>query len=426
MRRFLVLSLALSVLGAGAADLRAQSLAEQLEDLLLFGDCGQRLCLLLDPLNDHSDHYTGDASAAGDLVIGFLRGAIGLSLGNLPFASANSGTLVTVEGGNLVTTEVSAGPFYSERALTLGKGRLFIGTNVSGVSLNEVRGVSSDDLSFTFTHVDDNTVLGDRDVENDLINVNMTLDLSLIAASFMVAYGLSDRVDVAAQIPVVRASMDATAQGFIDENTPGSGNHRFFDTGGTQSGVTSVGGSSTGIGDIGVRLKVNAHSGRSFEAGFLADARLPTGADDDFLGTGGTSLRALGLFSGRVGVMAPHLNIGFGRTSGDAARTAFLGAAGFDLLLGPSATFAADILGNFELGDPELMIPPDANFGAGRSTSIRRTNLPDEKDHLVDVALGIKVRATEGVRLTTNALVPLSDGGMRGNMLWTLGVEVLR
>ncbi len=427
MSRFLVVPAFVVLLGAGAPSLHGQqSLASQLEDLLLFGDCGGRLCLLLDPLNNHSDHYTGDASAAGDLVIGFLKGAIGLSLGNLPFASANSGTLLTVEGGNLVQTEVSAGPFYAERALTLGKGRLFLGANVSGVALSEVRGIATDDLRFTFTHVDDNQVLGDRDVENDLINVNMTLDLSLIAASFMLAYGVTDRIDLSLQLPVVRASLDASSQGFIDENTPGSGNHRFFDTGGSVSGVSRITGTKTGVGDIGVRLKANAYSGRNFELGLLADARLPTGSEDDFLGAGGSSFRALGLASGRMGTFAPHLNLGIARISGTAPRTSFLSAIGFDMLLGSSTTLAGDILANLEMSESELTIPGPATFNAGRSTTIPRINVPDQKDHLVDASIGLKILAAEGVRIALNSLVPLSSGGMYGNMLWTLGVEVLR
>lgn len=426
MRRFLLVPTVLALLLAPAQTAHGQSLASKLEELLLFGDCGGRLCLLLDPLNNHAEHYTADAAAAGDLVIGFLQGAIGLSLGNLPFASANSGTLLTVQDGNLVQTPVSGGPFYAERAVTLGQGRLFLSANVSGVSLSEVRGIPTDELVFTFTHEDDNTVFGDRDVENDLINVNMTLDVSVIAASFMAAYGVSDRVDVAVQIPVVRASLDASSQGFVDENTPGSGNHRFFDTSGPVSGVSRVSGSKTGIGDIGVRVKANVYNTDSFELGLLADARLPTGSEDDFLGSGGSAVRGLGLVSGRIGTFAPHLNAGLARVGGLAPRTSFLSAIGFDMLLGPTTTFAADLLANVELSDSELMIPSPADFDAGRSVMVPRTNLPDQKDHLVDVSLGLKMVAGEGVRIALNSLVPLGDGGMYGDVLWTLGVEVLR
>ena len=74
MRRFLVVPAVLVLLFAPFQSASGQSLASKLEELLLFGDCGGRLCLLLDPLNNHADHYTADAAAAGDLVIGFCRG----------------------------------------------------------------------------------------------------------------------------------------------------------------------------------------------------------------------------------------------------------------------------------------------------------------------------------------------------------------
>ena len=225
-------------------------------------------------------------------------------------------------------------------------------------------------MVFTFTHEDDNTTLGDRDVENDLINVNMTLDVSVVAASFMAAYGVTDRIDLAIQVPVVRASLNASSQGFVDENTPGSANHRFFDTSGSVSGVSRVTGSKTGIGDIGVRAKANLFNGDAFEIGVVADARLPTGSEDDFLGSGGSSVRALGLVSGRMGSVAPHLNAGISYIGGGAARTSFLTAIGFDMLLGSNTTFAADVLTNLELSDSELMVPSPADFTAGRSAMI--------------------------------------------------------
>ena len=34
--------------------------------------------------------------------------------------------------------------------------------------------------------------------------------------------------------------------------------------------------------------------------------------------------------------------------------------------------------------------------------------------------------AADGVRVALNTLVPMGDGGMYGNVLWTVGLEVLR
>ena len=282
-----------------------------------------------------------------------------------------------------------------------------------------------DELEFNFTHEDDNGSLGDRSVEDDLIRVQSDLEMNFLATSIVAAYGLSRQLDIGILVPIIRASMFGASEGSIDEGISGAANHRFQLAGGvpgTQAGTT-VEGSAVGIGDIGLRLKANVHQSATFGAALLGDVRLPTGASEDFLGAGESAIRGLGVLSGQFGNFAPHLNAGYAARSGSLTNS-IVGALGFDQLVGDKATVAFELLADLQVGEAEVQVPGPAQFvsGSARSTEMR-TNIPDQKDNLIDAALGLKLDGGNGIRIVTNLLVPLADGGMRPSVFWTFGLE---
>ncbi|KPJ93079.1 MAG: hypothetical protein AMS18_06075 [Gemmatimonas sp. SG8_17] len=72
----------------------------------------------------------------------------------------------------------SAGPIFAERAGTLGRGRIFLGANVSGVNFTTIGGTPTDRIVLNFVHqdVDPEGSLGDPVRENDIIRLFMDLD----------------------------------------------------------------------------------------------------------------------------------------------------------------------------------------------------------------------------------------------------------
>jgi hypothetical protein len=408
-----------------AAQLEAQTLRESLSELFTFGECGEPLCLDVDA-DVHGQHYVPNIVQGEDNMLAFLTGAISTSLGQIPFPSANSGqVLVGFDAGVPLVESVSPGPVLAERSQTLGRGTYLVGLNLSAVRLRKIRGIGMDDLVFRFAHqnVEDQS-LGDPSFERDLVVVNADIQLDLLAASVSASYGLTDRIDVGVLVPLVRSSLNGTSSASIIDvlgGPPGPA-HQFTEENPFQA-ERSVDNSAIGIGDVGLRLKANVHQTSGSGIGVVVDARLPTGSEDDFLGTGQSYLRALLITSGRVGAFSPHVNTGFALRSGATQNNSFLATAGFDWTANSRVTLAADALVDLHIGAPNLVVPNTEIFSDPSGLPVLPTNFPDQSDHLVDVAVGVKFQPTTMSRFVANVLVPLRDAGVRPTAMFTAGYE---
>ncbi len=146
----------------------------------------------------------------------------------------------------------------------------------------------------------------------------MKLTSDIVA--FVMTYGISDRFDVAAAIPIVKvslsASTDATIQRLATGPCPGGTPncsdipiHRF--PGDTSSETFEDSGSASGVGDIVLRGKYRVAEGSAGGLALGADLRLPTGEERDLLGTGVWQARASAIWSVHLGTFSPHVNAGY-------------------------------------------------------------------------------------------------------------------
>src|SRR5207249_6899293 len=69
--------------------------------------------------------------------------------------------------------------------------------------------------------------------------------------------------------------------------------------------------SSTGLGDVAARLKVNVAQTKHVGVAMLLDARFPSGNADNLLGAGAFAGRGIGVVSATWGNTTPHLNLGY-------------------------------------------------------------------------------------------------------------------
>jgi hypothetical protein len=428
----------LSGLTAGPA--QAQDLRKLIEDgLFRFGDCDEPLCLNSSvTLGQHGNHYVAGAQGGASALLKFLSGAIAVGVSNVPISTATSGITFSIVGGTPVPTSSSAGPIIGERVQTLGRGRFLLGANVTGVQFTTVRGVPLDNLSFTFTHenicrpdgapppctgVAIDSAMGSPGFENDVIEVNTSINLKLQVASLYLTYGLLDRVDVGVAIPLVRADLTG---GSIARLVPFSfPTPHFFGTPADpqfQAGAR-IGGTATGIGDIAGRFKANLGR-RDRGLALLAEARFPTGDEKDFLGAGHFAMRGLAIASVRMGDFTPHLNVGYLYRNSNQVTDAVLTTAGFDQLLAPWATLAVDVIGQWQATGSPLTLPDSAPpYSLPVPRRVTPTNIPTQPDNIVDGSVGFKFLTRGGITIVTNALIPLNDGGMRGRLAWTGGLE---
>lgn len=403
-----------------AGPVQGQTLTQRVQELFTFGNCGGSLCLQVD--GGHGDHYIPEVVQGERNTLAFLQAAIGSGLTSIPAAAANGGVRVRFVDGRPVTEEISPGPIFAERAQTLGTGILLAGGNVTGLSFSNIRGVPLSDLELNFGHVNvGNAAFGDPDFENDLIRVRTALDVSLLVANVYLAYGVSDAVDLGVAVPLVQTSLGGSSQADVI-STLSQTPHQFV--GGGTSAQTSTDGSAVGVGDISVRAKVRLYEQDTWGAAVLGEARLPTGSEEDFHGTGGVGVRALGILSGQAGNFSPHLNAGVLLSGSEAQGDQLLLTAGFDQILAPNVTLALDFLGAWGLGESTVVLPDDIRFDVPQPRTTRSSNLPDIADTRMDGSVGVKFLAG-GTRIVANALVPLNDGGMRPSVVWTLGLERL-
>jgi hypothetical protein len=426
------------------APLHAQHLRDQLSQLFIFGGGDQPLFLggSASPDNPqnvqiHGSHFIPAAVASNATVISFLTNSIGSNVANFPVSAASGGSTFSFQGGVPVRTSTSTGPIFAERAQTLGRGRVLATATRSGIEFKTFRGVDLDGLKFTFTHANVNfpgcdaqfggdcSKLGVPSLENETIDLNLALNVNLSVTSFLLTYGITDRIDFGVVVPLITTSLTGNSMAQINPFGPPPAVH-FFGGTPTNPVLTAtrfVEGSSTGLGDVVARVKINLRRGDPVSIALLGDTRFPTGSEDDLLGSGAFAERGLGIVSARFGNFSPHANVGYVHRGGEFETDAFLATAGFDHLLAPWATLAVDVISEFQVGNSPLTLPAPVVIEAPYRRTITPSTIPDRRDDLINGSIGVKLTAVAGLTMIANTIWPLNRGGLRPDVIWTAGLE---
>ena len=427
-----------------ASPLHAQALEDRITDLFIFGEGDEVLFLGGSGASDnpniqvHGDHFIPSAVSGNATIISFLSNSIGSNVANLPVSASSGGETFRFEGATPVRTSISPGPIYAERAQTLGSGRLFLSLSRAGLHYETLRGVPLDAVPLTFTHsnVDfpgcdaifsgDCSIYGIPQFENETINFTLGLDVSVDVTAFALTYGIDDRIDVGVVLPVVKTSLRGTSTATIIPFGSGGPPPHFFS--GTEddpilTASRFVEGTSSGLGDVSARMKVNLREASPVSLAVLAEGRFPTGSEEDLRGSGAVSLRGLGILSARLGDFSPHANIGYQYRGRSLDPDVFLVTAGFDQLLSPWATLAADFISEFPVGNTEIPVPGEVVLEEPFRRRIRTSSIPNRRDDILNASLGFKLTIPRAITVVTNGVFPLNRGGMRPDVLWTLGAE---
>jgi hypothetical protein len=426
MRRY---AAAAALLCACAGPLAGQGLRERIStELFTFGTCGQPLCLDGSQLLGHGDHFIPAQLSGAGSILAFLSNAIGVSVTNVPVSAASSGATFSFAAGVPVKTSSSAGPIFGERAQTLGRGRFFIGANVTGLHFDRLRGVPLDNVVLNFVHEDNDPVgLGDPSYEADLIEVRVAMDIDLLVSTVFASWGMVDGVDLSVSVPFVHTSVKGSSIAQVVPFGSGTATPHYFGT--DPSGdpiltaVAATEGSATGIGDIAGRLKINVVQSRAVGVGLLVDARFPTGDEANLLGSGRFAGRGIGIVSLRFGSISPHANIGYVFRDADLENNSVLATLGFDHLLGSWATLAVDVISEWQLGQSKLNLPGAIVFTEPFARTIESSAIPNQKDNPLAASLGFKFSTPRGITFVANALIPLRDAGLQPGAVWTGGLE---
>jgi len=267
----------------------------------------------------HGNHFLQAADLAGGLLAPTLNGLIASNVAAFPISSATIATLTfNVDAGRPVSSTESLGPILAETAETLGKNQINVGINYTYLNLAKFRGLSTQDIRFTFTHQDvtNDGTLGESPNESDLIDIFPDMDVNASVLAVVMAWGVNSNLDLGVAVPIInvhlRGNAKAVASSFTFQ-TSGAANHHFGADAANPvlETVVPYDERATGLGDVAIRLKYNWLRSREIDFATLFEMRLPTGNEADFLGAGKSNFKFYSILSKRFGNFTPHLNLGW-------------------------------------------------------------------------------------------------------------------
>jgi len=164
------------------------------------------------------------------------------------------------------------------------------------------------------------------------------------------------------------------------------------------------------------------------------DLRLPTGKEEDLLGSGATQLKLYGVVGGAPGRFSPRAGFGYTFSSGGSDYTGDLPdelnyTAGFDLALHPRFTFAADFVGRTLL-DAQRRVQTQETFRYRLRTdpTVRETTRTTPGTESGDLGLylasvGFKLNPFGRLLVVANVLISMGDGGLQDDITPVVGLD---
>jgi Putative MetA-pathway of phenol degradation len=411
------------VLGAPATA-RAQNSNEKLAKLLpnLYIDTTiidiAALQAVFGPLTDQELTQVVTAGLTTPAAINVLLGS---QVAAFPLGSSAGGFTWTFDPslGTFDRVSDSFGPIFSERALTVGKGRFNLGFNYQRSTFDELQGLSLRDGEVKFYP---GLTRG-----NTTAYFEEALDLKLSTDTFGVfgTYGLTKNLDIGIAVPIVHVDMEARLDYRVTASI-GSSSSTTAVTRGTPSKD-----SATGIGDMVLRGKYNLWSRKGGGLAAGLDIRLPTADEEELLGVAGTQSKIYAAFSSANGKVSPHVNIGYtfsgqssaGKNTSDTFVTGppdeFSYAGGVDAALTPKLTIVGDITGR-TLKDSGTLDIVASQFGS----SLTQLSIDDNSSlNVVLGSVGVKYNVFGTNLISANFLFPLNNNGLTDHLTWLIGFE---
>ena len=279
----------------------------------LFGPEG--LTLANDPQFPHYAHFIGSAQQTLNEGVGT---AIATQLAILPIIAPASGFTFKYDNdsGVFVRSTASFGPIYTERADTIGKGKIAFGFSYQRFRFDNLDGINMHSIPALFTHVPITPV---ETFESDVIQTSNNLDLNLDQTMLYGTVGVTKDLDVSIAVPFVSVRFGASSNAQIVQvsgpsfvPSPGAApipNPHMFPNGGLNNTYSSTG-TSFGLGDVTLRAKENVFHSGGLSIAAAMDVRTPTGNAREFLGSGAWGFKPfVAISAGKR--FSPHINMGY-------------------------------------------------------------------------------------------------------------------
>jgi len=353
---------------------------------------------------------------------------------SLPLPPPASGFTYQFDPGLGVFTRStnSFGPILSERAETIGAGRVSIGFAYQRLTFDTIEGINLGAIPAVFTHDSAELRGGREDVVTTLNSIQATVSRS---AAFL-SFGVTDRLDVSVAIPVIAADVavrsDATIRR-IGTTNPETHFFRALDDSVDTRRTFSAFGRASGLGDITVRLKQAVAKSGTRGTAVGVDLRLPTGDERNLLGTGAPGVQPFVAWSAVYGAISPHVNAGY-QWNGDSIiggnpgtgvaedlPDAGVYTVGAVVAVHPRITAAVDVVGRYVIDSPRIR---RETFRALDGTSVfPNITFTSGSFNELSSAVGLKVNVAGRLLLDVNLLVSLNSVGLRDKISPLIGLE---
>jgi hypothetical protein len=339
--------------------------------------------------------------------------------------------------GTFVRSTRSFGPILADRGETIGRGRIAFGTNLQFFSFDRLDGVTLSDVPAIFRHDDYRSTAG----RSDVIATRNTIQATVTQFTGALTYGLTDRIDISAAVPVVRTRISLLSNATIQRVGTGAdlGVHYFLDPAAPGVHGTShqffASGEAGGVGDLLVRAKgtVMREGTRSLAAG--VDLRLPTGDEQNLLGSGALGVRPFIALSAAYRAAAPHLNAAYqwnGRSllAGDVREglradmpDQFHFAVGTDITVNPRLSLLLDLLGQRIVDSPRLSTFAFVAEGPAGSASLRDLQFQTASFWTSSGSVGLKANLAPRLLINFNVRFAVANAGLTDRLTPLLGIE---
>lgn len=408
----------------GQADLSTLMRSQILDIWLSRTPTGERI--LIDP-------PSGDLRALSPFtLVTQIEQQIGSQLSSLPIGSSSGGFTYSYDAtlGTFTRSTESFGPAFAERAATLGRGRINLGTSYQRGRYTHLDGSSLRDGGITF-------VLPPGTVTNpgfgNVIEAALDLDLRSDTAVFFATAGLASRLDVGIAVPYQQVTMDLRTRGTIRDFSAAnvSPASRVFPNGTkTQDFVSN--GQARGIGDIVLRGKYKLTRPGLREFALAVDMRLPTGDEANMLGTGGRETQVMLVSSYSSSRFDPHFNVGYTFADGVHGSNQINYVAGLEVGATQRLTLIADVIGRNFLDTLQLrpsvvtiVTPANPAQGIPSFTSAAFATVEPQYSTLKSLlgTVGLKFNPTRSVLVSAHLVATMSDGGLRRKLTPVLGLD---
>jgi hypothetical protein len=353
---------------------------------------------------------------------------------SLPLPAPASGFTYQFDPGLGVFTRSTSsfGPILAERADTIGARRVSIGFAYQRLAFDSIENIDLQSVPAVFTH--DNAEL--RGGREDVITTVNSIDSKVSRSAAFITYGVTNDLDVSIAVPYITTDIvvtsDATVRR-IGTTTPEIHFFRAVDDSIGDRRIYTAFGHASGIGDITIRMKQAIKKSPKNGIALGIDLRLPTGDENNLLGTGAPAVQPFAAWSATYGTFAPHINLGYqwngsstlagdieAGVSADLPDVAVY-ALGAVVSVHPRVRLALDVLGRYIIDSPRVRLE---DFVALDGHSVF-PNIAFDTGSINELssAVGLKINVAGRLLLNTNLLMRLNSEGLRDKISPLVGIE---